>query len=265
MWIEEDEVETLAAALEMSTAAFARSYLRRARDPGRGISLSLRESFGSDDTGGVCALLRGARECAVYRARPRHCRSFPFWPSILEDPEAFERARQTCPGIVVEPDPELRERAFAELCSLYAEVDARIGELPVECVQRGSCCHFESYGHELFATALEVDYALCRHPDPPPPEAGGRCPYQRDRSCTAREGRPLGCRTFFCDPTGELARQELHEGFLARIRQVERKMGYPASYGVFPAMLRSRGAAERPPIPRDEPNREMRKASDESR
>ncbi len=243
MWVEEDEVEALAAALRMSAEAFADAYLRRSPDPRRGVSLSLREAVGAGDSGGACVLLRAARECSVYPARPRHCRSFPFWPSILEDPEAFELARRTCPGIVVEPDTLLRERAFAERSSLYAEVDARIGELPAECVQRGSCCHFESYGHELFATALEVDYALSLHPDPPTPEAPGRCPYQRDRRCTAREGRPLGCRTFFCDPVGEPERQELHERFLARIRRVERKMGYPASYGVFPAMLRSRGAA----------------------
>lgn len=224
----------------MTVEAFARAHLVRVNEGARGAALSLREVAGSGDSGGECSLLREGRECATYEARPRQCREFPFWPSILEDRSAFERARAVCPGIVPLPTAEVRERAFRELASLYEDADERIAALAVECVQRGVCCHFESYGHELWATALEVDYALRCHPDPPPPEGIGRCPYHVEGRCAARVGRPLGCRTFFCDPVGEAERQALHEELLARIRLIERKTGYPASYGEFPELLRRR-------------------------
>jgi hypothetical protein len=59
--------------------------------------------------------------------------------------------------------------------------------------------------------------------------------------CTAREGRPLGCRTYFCDRRTTSVLQEAHEHFLARIRRIEAETGYPHGYGEFPAQLASRG------------------------
>ena len=38
------------------------------------------------------------------------------------------------------------------------------------CIVRGVCCRFEEAGHELYATALEADYARDRHPEAPAPE-----------------------------------------------------------------------------------------------
>ena len=37
--------------------------------------------------------------CTVYPARPRQCRTFPFWPENLESPEAWQALKQFCHGI----------------------------------------------------------------------------------------------------------------------------------------------------------------------
>jgi Fe-S-cluster containining protein len=37
--------------------------------------------------------------CAVYAARPTQCRTFPFWPEILEDKKEVTAAAKYCPGI----------------------------------------------------------------------------------------------------------------------------------------------------------------------
>ncbi len=37
--------------------------------------------------------------CSIYPARPRQCRTFPFWPSHLENPDAWNAAATECEGI----------------------------------------------------------------------------------------------------------------------------------------------------------------------
>ena len=38
------------------------------------------------------------RKCQVYEARPRQCRTWPFWDSNLKSPEAWEKTCEVCPG-----------------------------------------------------------------------------------------------------------------------------------------------------------------------
>jgi len=236
VWIEEAEVGALAGAMEVEESVFRERYVRTVPDPRTGaLRLSLREE------GGRCALLAGTNHCSVYKARPKHCSQFPYWPSVLEDAEAFEVARSTCPGVAVQVEEGVREQAFAALEELYEEVDAFIERARPVCIQRGVCCRFEEAGHELFATALEADYAAERAEEAPAPEGEGRCPYHVAGKCTARDARALGCRTYFCDSNTADVLAEAHEHFLSRLRGIERETGYPAAYGRFPALLAARG------------------------
>ena len=77
---------------------------------------------------------------------------------------------------------------------------------------------------------------------PPPAEAPGRCPYHQGGRCRAREGRPLACRTYFCDRRTESALAEAHEHFLARLRELEREAGYPRAYARFTGLVEARTA-----------------------
>ena len=246
VWLEEGEAARLAARLGMSEEAFQRRHVRVVPDPRTGAlrpSLRKREE-GVGQTGGAggrCSLLEGADHCTVYADRPRHCRSFPYWPSVLTERGAFEHARAICPGIAVTVDDATRRAAFARLEALYAEVDAFVAEARPVCIRRGVCCRFEQAGHELFATGLEADYAAARHPTAAAPEAPGRCPHHVAGRCMAREGRPLGCRTYFCDRRTESVLAEAHEHFLRALRRIEADLGYPTSYGRFPALLAARG------------------------
>ncbi|MDP6368526.1 MAG: YkgJ family cysteine cluster protein [Planctomycetota bacterium] len=236
VWLADGEARALADAMEMGEQAFARMFLRTVADPRNGeLRLSLVE-----DADGRCALLAGRNECRVYGARPAHCRSFPYWESIMTDSAALARARASCPGIALVPAPAILERAGDALAQLYLDLDRQVAEHAPSCEMRGLCCRFEEVGHELFATGLEADYALNLHPTPGPPEAPGRCPYHVAGRCTARGGRPLGCRTYFCDGATEAALATVHEDFLARIRALAEELSYPQAYGRFPAMLEAR-------------------------
>ena len=241
VWTDDDEVERMARRLSMTVDAFREEFVRTARDPDSGaLRLSLREDSDAE-AGGRCRLLEGRNHCRVYEDRPAHCRTFPYWNGVLNDRDAFERARETCPGITVEPSEETRREAFRRLADLYREVDEFVARSRSVCIVRGVCCRFEEAGHELFATGLEADFAARERPGAAPPEAPGRCPYHVEGKCTAREARPLGCRTYFCDTRTQSVLEEAHEHFLGRIREIEQELGYPASYARFPELLRARG------------------------
>ena len=92
------------------------------------------------------------------------------------------------------------QNAFSELEALYAGIENAVGE--TKCMRCGACCHFEKFGHRLYATRLEALYlvSLC---GAPAAGVGARvCGYQQGSDCTAREGRTLACRTFYCDRAG---------------------------------------------------------------
>jgi Fe-S-cluster containining protein len=37
--------------------------------------------------------------CSIHPAKPTQCRTFPFWPELVEDPRAWKRTARFCPGI----------------------------------------------------------------------------------------------------------------------------------------------------------------------
>ena len=48
---------------------------------------------------GDCVFFHGeSRTCQVYDVRPRQCRTWPFWPSNLASPAAWEDTAERCPG-----------------------------------------------------------------------------------------------------------------------------------------------------------------------
>ena len=47
---------------------------------------------------GDCVLYDPKKGCTVYPVRPAQCRTWPFWQSNVESPEAWERTVKECPG-----------------------------------------------------------------------------------------------------------------------------------------------------------------------
>ena len=118
-----------------------------------------------------------------------------------------------------------RMRAF------YGEVDAEIASYRPTCWNRGDCCKFDAYGHNLFVTALEMIYfAQGKRDDRRTPRGDGSCPYQVDGRCTAREHRPLGCRIFFCDPAAQGWQGPLYEAHQKRLKQLCEELGVDYRY-----------------------------------
>jgi Fe-S-cluster containining protein len=83
------EIDAMAAAKGMEPAAFEAAFVKRV-----GVRRSLTERPGGD-----CVLLdETTRKCTAYDARPRQCRTWPFWDSNLRSPKAWAEAAEACPG-----------------------------------------------------------------------------------------------------------------------------------------------------------------------
>jgi Fe-S-cluster containining protein len=89
VWVTNEEIAAMAAAVGEELEAFEDKYVRRV-----GARKSLIEFSNGD-----CVFLDGkTRGCSVYTARPRHCRTWPFWDSNLKTPEDWKHTCQVCPG-----------------------------------------------------------------------------------------------------------------------------------------------------------------------
>jgi hypothetical protein len=120
--------------------------------------------------------------------------------------------------------------AAADLRALYDDFDRATAAVAPVCRASGRCCDFEAWGHTLFASRLEVDLLVgesgLRSFDP----ATRLCPFWKERRCTARAPRPLGCRAFFCDDAKAEAMLDLHEAHLRRLKDLHDRHGIPWDY-----------------------------------
>jgi hypothetical protein len=128
--------------------------------------------------------------------------------------------------------PNCRPSFHGELREIYAQLDAEVARLAPVCQLSGRCCRFREYGHTLFLSQPELEYLLNEAPAPARAlDAGDTCPWQDDRArCTARQGRPLGCRVYFCDPAYQGAAPALSERFILQLKSLALRHRVPWRY-----------------------------------
>lgn len=90
VWVNREEIAALAAEVGLDVDEFEKRYVRVI-----GVRKSLKELKKSYD----CIFLDAeTRKCTVYNARPRQCRTWPFWDSNLRSPETWAHTCEVCPG-----------------------------------------------------------------------------------------------------------------------------------------------------------------------
>ena len=80
--------KTMAKHLGMATAAFTQKYCTQ-QDGVWKID---------DGEGQDCAFLKDKR-CSIYAARPTQCRTWPFWPEVLNARTWSKEVTTSCPGV----------------------------------------------------------------------------------------------------------------------------------------------------------------------
>lgn len=102
----EPEAEAMARKLSVPLADFYADYTRK-RGKGQTARVELKEVRGPDGRGWDCVFLDrttmpGKAICGLYQERPAQCKTWPFWPEILESPESWAEAKlgaEGCPGV----------------------------------------------------------------------------------------------------------------------------------------------------------------------
>ncbi len=88
VYLTESDLKRAAKFVGMSARAFEGKYVYRTAH-----SLRFRKPRDRQ-----CPFLEG-HACSIHPAKPTQCRTFPFWPELVEDRAAWKRTAQFCPGI----------------------------------------------------------------------------------------------------------------------------------------------------------------------
>lgn len=92
VWITEEEMIAMAGVLNISLELFKRKYIRSKDN--RYALIEKKAQNGDYD----CIFLKD-KKCQVYQARPRQCRTFPWWKENLASKESWQLAAEDCEGI----------------------------------------------------------------------------------------------------------------------------------------------------------------------
>ncbi len=146
-----------------------------------------------------------------------------------------------------------RADACQAVRNIYARLQLEIDHRKPICVASGKCCNFDTYGHRLYVTTLELaTFAADLKSSQNQPESSGSsaqlrgrlgvslnvlepstsggCPLQQGKLCGVHAIRPFGCRIFFCDPTATQWQQEQYERFHAELKQLHHQFDVPYHY-----------------------------------
>jgi Fe-S-cluster containining protein len=89
VWVNQAEVQAIANQVGLPIDEFTAKYVRK---------VGVRQSLVEYDDGACVFLDPTTRKCTVYEARPRQCRTWPFWESNLKSRKAWEECCEVCPG-----------------------------------------------------------------------------------------------------------------------------------------------------------------------
>jgi hypothetical protein len=158
----------------------------------------------------------------------------------------------------------MNEQVRRRVLELYQQVDAEVKAAGPVCVASGRCCRFKEWGHVLYISNLEADVLLSAAPPYEQPVTPEFCPFQKDKLCTAREPRPLGCRVYYCDPNYQETGNAITEKYLAQLKEIAREEGVNWSYAPLHIFLNEhqppvvqRGGASRAVRSQAEPGTEV--------
>ena len=88
VYLTEADLQQAAEYVGITAAEFEAKYVIRYRT-----LLRLRRTAKRE-----CHFL-GESGCSIHPAKPTQCRTYPFWPELVEDRRVWEEERAVCPGI----------------------------------------------------------------------------------------------------------------------------------------------------------------------
>jgi Fe-S-cluster containining protein len=88
VYLNEDDLKRAARFVKMSVKTFEEKYVYR----------TARQMRFRKPPDKQCPFLEN-HGCSIHPSKPTQCRTFPFWPELVEQRAAWNRTAQYCPGI----------------------------------------------------------------------------------------------------------------------------------------------------------------------
>ncbi|MFM8572413.1 MAG: YkgJ family cysteine cluster protein [Pirellula sp.] len=91
VWVDDQEIAAIAQIMGMADDidGFEKRFVR---------AVGNRKSLVEYSDGDCIFLDPKTRRCSVYEARPRQCRTWPFWTQNLASPSRWGKIAKSCPG-----------------------------------------------------------------------------------------------------------------------------------------------------------------------
>jgi len=102
VFLTEDDIKKLSTYLKISKNDLLAKYCR-GLEMGERTLTSLKERSNYD-----CVFWNST--CLVYEARPLQCRTYPFWPFLVEDEKRWKEESNRCKGINIKGDLTTEEK-----------------------------------------------------------------------------------------------------------------------------------------------------------
>lgn len=102
VFLTQEDAENISEILNLSLNDFLTKYCREIYK-GKIPVVALKEKKNYD-----CILWNNG--CTVYNARPIQCRTYPYWPYIVESKEYIDLEKRRCKGIGIKGDLTLEEK-----------------------------------------------------------------------------------------------------------------------------------------------------------
>ncbi len=136
-----------------------------------------------------------------------------------------------------------------EIVEVYNKLDLELARINPGCNACGTCCHFDTFDHELYASTIEVDYILKNVEVPSFNSEQRICPFLVEEKCSIREYRTLGCRVFFCNPDYKDTSQEIYNKYYKMIKSIAIKNQTEWHYAPMTKLLTTQKESTLTPMP----------------
>jgi Fe-S-cluster containining protein len=137
-----------------------------------------------------------------------------------------------------------------DIVEVYNKLDLELARINPGCDTCGTCCHFDTFGHELYASFIEVDYILKNVEVPSFNSEQRICPFLVEEKCSIRKYRTLGCRVFFCNPDYKDTSQEIYNKYYKMIKSIAIENQTEWYYAPMTKLLTAQKKSILTPIPK---------------
>jgi Fe-S-cluster containining protein len=117
VFLSEEDLINLCTYFSIDEETFIQTYCREV-PIGFGYRVSLLEKDNFD-----CIFLT-EKGCGCYESRPLQCRTYPFWPSIVESETTWNKEAESCPGM--NKDKKIKAKNIKKHLDLMNEFVAKI-------------------------------------------------------------------------------------------------------------------------------------------